>query len=179
MSINSADLPSLISSVPGTEPVGFAVADLLAEIALEVETTMGPDIMLEIVVPSAIPGVSCSRDRLRDAVIQLLANARDALPTGGTISIEAALNNHRSDAKAVELRVVDSGIGMERETLRRAVEPFFTTKTTGLGGLGLTIVGHFADDIGGRFHLHSELGIGTRATLLLPLSSGSAVQAAP
>jgi signal transduction histidine kinase len=173
MDNNPANSASRISSSPGSEPGEFEVAELLAEIALEVETMMGPDIMLDIVARSAIPRVSCSRDRLRDAVIQLLANAREALPAGGTISIEAS-NNHRSDARAVELRIVDNGIGMERETLRRAVEPFFTTKATGLGGLGLTIVGHFADEIGGRLHLHSELGIGTRATLFLPLSGGPA-----
>jgi signal transduction histidine kinase len=120
--------------------------------------------VLEIDVPSAIPRLSCPRDRLRDAVIQLLANSREALPAGGSIPIAVASKRHGPLSDVVELRIVDNGIGMERETLRRAIEPFFTTKATGLGGLPLTIVGHFADEIGGRFDLHRELGIGTRAT---------------
>lgn len=71
-------------------------------------------------------------------------------------------------ARAIELRVIDNGIGMRSEMLRRAVEPFSTPKSTGVGDPGLTIVSHFADEMGGSFHLHSELGIGTRAILSLP-----------
>jgi len=133
--------------------------------------TLGEDIVLDIEVPSAIPRMTCSRDRLRDAVIQLLANSREALPAGGSISIAVASKRHAPLSEVVELRIIDNGIGMDRETLRRASDPFFTTKSTGLGGLGLTIVSHFAQEIGGNFHLQSEFGIGTRATLVLPLRS--------
>ncbi|MBB3545119.1 signal transduction histidine kinase [Rhizobium sp. BK176] len=93
------------------------------------------------------------------------------MPEGGSISLAVAATRHAPLSEVVELRIVDNGIGMDRETLRRASDAFFTTKSTGLGGFGLTIVGHFAQEIGGNLHLQSEIGIGTRATLVLPLRS--------
>jgi len=167
----SAHRASVSRRVPALETGEFEVGVLLAEIATEVGATLGPDTSLDIIVTPAALRLHCSRERLRDAVIQLIANAREALPRGGTISVAVAPHHH--GPQAVELRIVDDGIGMARDTLQRAVEPFFTTKSTGLGGLGLTIVSHFADEIGGNFDLHSELGVGTRATLLVPLSSSS------
>ena len=72
--------------------------------------------------------------------MNLLFNARDAMPKGGVISLVAALIYEGAVATEVELRVTDNGFGMTKDTLLRAMDPFFTTKTTGLGGLGLPMV---------------------------------------
>ncbi|KQV73277.1 ATP-binding protein [Rhizobium sp. Root1220] len=141
---------------------------LFADIQTEIGQSLAPEIQLDVKLASSLPLAACCRERLRDAIVQLLSNARDALPAGGIIGLSAAARHHRDGVSSLDLHVSDNGIGMEGTMLRRALEPFFTTKTTGLGGLGLTIVSHFAREVGGKFHLESEFEIGTRATLSLP-----------
>jgi two-component system, cell cycle sensor histidine kinase and response regulator CckA len=104
------------------------------------------------------------------AVINLVLNARDALPDGGTIDarIEA------SPAGRHQLTVSDSGVGMGPETLQRAFEPFFTTKSPERGtGLGLASVRRMVEAASGTVSIASELGLGTRVTLTFPDASSS------
>ncbi|MDP9810457.1 signal transduction histidine kinase [Rhizobium tibeticum] len=142
----------------------FDVAASLFEIEADVVSALGPEVTLDVRITPTTPSVACCREGLRDAVIQFLANAREALPMGGAISLAAAARERGHATATLELRVVNNGPGMPYDMIRRASEPFFTTKTTGLGGLGLTIVSHFANEAGGSFRLESELGLGTRAT---------------
>lgn len=100
-----------------------------------------------------------------DAVVNLILNARDALPKGGSIgvSIAAFVGAYH------QLTVVDSGIGMAPETLTSAFEPFFTTKGGGRGtGLGLPAVRRTIEEAGGTVSIRSERGKGTEVTILLP-----------
>ncbi len=110
------------------------------------------------------------------ALLNLVVNARDAMPDGGVISITAqahlAAGNPRldlADGPYVALTVRDRGAGMDEDTLQRAIEPFFTTKGVGKGtGLGLSMIDGLAKQLGGAFELTSVVGEGTNAVLWLP-----------
>ena len=127
----------------------------------------------------AEPGLRlrCDAAQLDSALLNLVVNARDAMPDGGTVTIVAEAagppGSTRSDPAGatgwIMIAVVDDGPGMPQHVLDRATEPFMTTKPAGLGtGLGLAMVREFADRAGGRFELESEVGSGTAARLRLP-----------
>jgi signal transduction histidine kinase len=140
----------------------------LMEIETLVRATWERNIVFELSGGLALPALSCNRVNLQSALMNLLLNARDAMPNGGAISL-LATTVHGDDATTeIELRISDNGIGMTKEVLSRASDPFFTTKVSGLGGLGLPMVNRFAQEVGGRLDLESELGRGTVATLRLP-----------
>jgi signal transduction histidine kinase len=128
-----------------------------------------------------LPFVKCDPLALQNAVFNLLLNARDAMPNGGTISVHANRTLLGPDVPGVEIRVIDTGIGMKPDTVDRAFDPFFTTKSDGLGGVGLPMVERFAHDSGGHVFIESEYGIGTAVILRLPAAPTSAdlQQAAP
>lgn len=139
------------------ETIGLAAASLGA--GIEVRTAF-PEEALEVLV---------DRVQLQNALLNLLINARDAMPRGGTITVSVARTGPGSGTIAVH----DSGVGMAADTLARACEPFFTTKGPGRGtGLGLSMVNGFARQSGGSFALLSRPGEGTRACLELPLPVG-------
>ena len=100
-------------------------------------------------------------------MLNLVFNARDAMPDGGMIAIEAAASGEGRSA-LIELSVRDTGIGMTPRTVVRAFDPFFTTKSKGLGGIGLPTVKRFVEEAGGSVAIESRLGSGTTVTLRLP-----------
>jgi CheY-like chemotaxis protein len=109
------------------------------------------------------------------ALLNLVVNARDAMPDGGTITISArsgdASNVKAASGSFVCVSVTDTGHGMDEATLARAVEPFFTTKGVGKGtGLGLSMVHGLAEQCGARLVLASQKGRGTTAELWLPIA---------
>ncbi len=117
---------------------------------------------------------------LESALLNLVINARDAMPKGGTLTIETAnrrvtedyaieRNESISPGRYVMLAVTDTGTGIPRDLLERVVEPFFTTKAPNLGsGLGLSMVDGFVRQSGGLLRIYSEPDVGTTITLLLP-----------
>jgi CheY-like chemotaxis protein len=131
--------------------------------------------------------VDVDAGELDSAIINLVANARDAMPKGGhvTITVEnVGLREpetwlaHLAPGAYVRITVVDTGAGMAPEILRRATEPFFTTKPQGAGtGLGLSGIYGFARQSGGGLALESAPGRGTRACLYLPRLTAAAVAA--
>nr|WP_272889363.1 ATP-binding protein [Stutzerimonas stutzeri] len=127
------------------------------------------------------------RNQLENALLNLGINARDAMPDGGTLSIETC-NELLDDRSALELDVpggqyvrvcvTDTGVGMTEEVVSQAFDPFYTTKPLGMGtGLGLSMVYGFTRQSGGQVKIHSEPDRGTRICLFLPHVALSSVAA--
>jgi PAS domain S-box-containing protein len=146
--------------------------------------TIGESIELEV----DLHGTSCltntDEHQLENALLNLVINARDAMPDGGRLLIQTELTHIPllQDALApgdyVRLRVQDTGLGMSSEVIARAFDPFFTTKPIGQGtGLGLSMVYGFINQTGGRVSISSEEGRGTRIDLLLPCHQDTAEHA--
>ena len=121
---------------------------------------------LTIDVPDDLPPVACSQSDLEQVVLNLLTNAREAMPHGGRVTIEA-----RAGVRAIEIAVADSGCGIEKEHLSRVTEPFFTTKAHG-NGLGLSICRSILWEADGAIAIRSEPGSGTRVEVALPAAVG-------
>ncbi len=155
-----------------------------------VRRTLGEAIELELVIGGGLWSVRADPNQLENALLNLVVNARDAMtgPDGapmGRLTIEAANASLGEEyaARAAEVvpgqyvmyAVTDTGIGMTPEQLRRATEPFYTTKAEGKGtGLGLSMVFGFAKQSGGHFQLYSEPGRGTTARLYIPRTAAPA-----
>jgi signal transduction histidine kinase len=144
--------------------------------AIEIRAQRVPDLWLTSADPSQI----------RDALLNLALNARDAMPHGGELKIEpanfyltaheAAAYGELADGDFVVLSVTDTGVGMPESVLRRAIEPFFTTKPPSAGsGLGLSMVYGFAKQSGGHLDIESTVGVGTQVRLFLPRARHHAV----
>ena len=130
---------------------------------------------IETRFPMRLDPVLVDANQLELALLNLVVNARDAMPDGGTITISArsgdASNVKAASGSFVCVSVTDTGQGMDEATLARAVEPFFTTKGVGKGtGLGLSMVHGLAEQCGGRLVLTSQKGRGTTAELWLPIA---------
>jgi PAS domain S-box-containing protein len=116
---------------------------------------------------AAVPPVRARAAELREALINLVLNAVDAMPKGGTITLET-----RTDGDWAVLAVADTGSGIPEDVRRRIFEPFFTTKESGTG-LGLSIVSGIVSSYGGTIDVESEPGRGTRFTIRLPAAAAA------
>jgi PAS domain S-box-containing protein len=147
--------------------------------------SIGPAYAIETRFPLTLGSITVDANQLEMALLNLVVNARDAMPEGGVITIAARDRIVAPNAAAglapgryVSLCVSDTGSGMDSETLARAMEPFFTTKGVGKGtGLGLSMVHGLAGQSGGRFVLESRPGQGTVADLWLPTADAPPEQA--
>ncbi|MCU6456127.1 response regulator [Sphingomonas sp. A2-49] len=141
------------------------------------ERSLGPLVHIDTRFPLRLPPVHVDAHQLELAVLNMAVNARDAMPEGGTLTISAADDILPADAafeggRFVRLELTDDGVGMDADTLRRAAEPFFTTKGLGKGtGLGLSMVHGLAAQSGGRIRIDSTAGVGTTISLWLPQAS--------
>jgi PAS domain S-box-containing protein len=154
------------------------LAGLVAEMKDLVQRSVGSRIAVEVTVSEHLPPVSADANQVELALLNLVVNARDAMPDGGAIRIELrqAEQKTRSDSLApgsyVVLSVIDQGVGMDALTLEKAIEPFYSTKELGKGtGLGLSMVHGLALQLRGRLTLKSALGKGTTAELWIPVST--------
>ncbi len=147
-----------------------------------VASTSGPRIRIVTDVAEDTPPALADHNQLEMAILNLCVNARDAMPDGGTITIAAGTATAPASGvdslppgDYVRLSVIDTGEGMDEETLRRAVEPFYSTKGVGKGtGLGLSMVDGLASQLGGTMTIASRPGLGTRIDLWLRVSSSPA-----
>ena len=106
------------------------------------------------------------------AIINLVLNARDAMPSGGAITIDVRRRQNIAASDWVDVTVEDNGIGMTEDIRRQAFDPFFTVKEDGAGhGMGLSQVQEFVRQSGGRIEISSDMGEGTRVRIRLPLES--------
>ncbi len=149
-----------------------------------IRRTVGPSIHVETVISGGLWTTLCDGNQLENALLNLAINARDAMPEGGRLTIEAAnvrlddaYANRHHDMEAgqyVAVSVTDTGSGMAPDVVARVFEPFFTTKPIGQGtGLGLSMVYGFAKQSNGHARIYSELGRGTTVRLYLPRHLGS------
>jgi PAS domain S-box-containing protein len=151
------------------EALAGAVTDLLAH-------TLGGLVELEWDTGEDLWCAFADQSQLELALVNLIINARDAMPDGGTITVKAENRTAAADSRTglaggdyVVLTVSDAGCGIPAATLEQVMEPFFTTKEVGKGtGLGLSMVYGFAKQSGGLFRIESEVGVGTRAEIWLP-----------
>ena len=149
------------------------------------ERSLGPRIALRLDLPEGLPPARADANQLELAVLNLAINARDAMPDGGMIDIRVCQYKASGDpqlksGRYLKLSVIDTGTGMSPETLKRAVEPFFSSKPLGKGtGLGLSMVHGLAVQLGGALQLSSTEGKGTAATLVLPVATAVAEVGTP
>jgi PAS domain S-box-containing protein len=150
--------------------------------------TIGEAVRLEMVTAGGLWQTLCDPHQLESAILNLAINARDAMPEGGTLTIETC-NAHLDDAYVARQRevkpgqyvcicVTDTGVGMTADTIQKAFEPFFTTKPIGQGtGLGLSMIYGFARQSEGYAKIYSEVGKGTTFKLYLPRFYGEGEEA--
>jgi len=151
------------------------MADLIA-------STTGPGILVRVDLADGLPMVRADAGQLEMAILNLAVNARDAMPDGGVLTLSADIQSVGPDHPTglaprdyVRLKVSDTGVGMDVDTLQRAIEPFFSTKGVGKGtGLGLSMVHGLASQLGGAMRLDSAPGRGTAVELWLRISSSPA-----
>ncbi|HEY8586780.1 MAG TPA: PAS domain-containing protein [Rhodanobacter sp.] len=162
------------------EPRVVCVNELIGSMSELIERTLGPSIRLEIATDRNVWRTRCDLNQLESTLLNLVINARDAMPEGGVLTLATSNrvigtgDRPLHDATAgeyVSLSVRDTGTGMTADTRRHAFEPFFTTKQPGQGtGLGLSMVYGFARQSGGFVELESEPGAGTTVQVCLPRS---------
>jgi PAS domain S-box-containing protein len=155
---------------------GVDVAALVQGMAGLLHRSIGPAVRLTTRFADTLAPAFTDGNQLETALLNLAVNARDAMPDGGDLLIEATMQALGAQSTIglpagdyIRLAVVDEGEGMDEDTRLRATEPFYTTKGIGKGtGLGLSMVHGLAEQSGGRLVLQSEPGRGTRVELWLP-----------
>jgi two-component system cell cycle sensor histidine kinase/response regulator CckA len=159
--------------------------EVVSNVELLLRRRLGEEVDLRLSLASDLEAVRADRTQLEQILMNLVANARDATPLGGTVTIETAnavLSSAESDAafavapgRYVMLSVRDTGEGMTPEVKARAFEPFFTTRPLGQGtGLGLSTVYGIVKQSGGYIWVDSEAGAGTRVRIYLPRAEAPA-----
>jgi signal transduction histidine kinase len=157
----------LASSAQGAAPVLIEVNKLLHDTARLLRPTLGANMTLNLTLDPSHSVIHADQSQIEQVLINLVLNARDAMPNGGTIEVSAQAR----DLTVLELTVKDSGHGMSAEVKARAFEPFFTTKPPGKGtGLGLPLVYEVVHSLGGQIVIDSEPGAGTTIRIQLPLA---------
>jgi signal transduction histidine kinase len=160
-------------------PVPMDLRGLIQGMIDLLERSLGPRIALRLELPEGLPPARVDANQLELAVLNLAINARDAMPDGGSIDVRIAECQVSGDAaltsgRYLKLSVIDTGTGMSPEILKRAIEPFFSSKPLGKGtGLGLSMVHGLAVQLGGALQLASTVGKGTAATLMLPVATAA------
>lgn len=155
------------------------IAEVVAVITDLLRRTLGEAIELKTIVSGSHNDALVDSSQLQNALLNLVINARDAMPKGGRLTIEISRVKLDTDyarmypdlkpGNYVQVSVTDTGTGMTPEVKKKAFEPFFTTKDLGAGsGLGLSMVYGFARQSGGNVQLYSEPGQGTSVRIFLP-----------
>ena len=169
------------------DPKATNVNRLVAGMEDLVRRTVGPEIITEVVGAAGLWTTLVDPNQLKNALLNLCVNARDAMPGGGRLTIETgnrwldergARERDLQPGQYVSLCVSDSGTGMTPDVIARAFDPFFTTKPIGMGtGLGLSMVYGFVRQSGGQARVYSEFGQGAMVCLYLPRHHGEAESA--
>jgi len=168
------------------QPVALDAGAHLQSLLPALKRAVGNGIDVALDLGNALRPALVDPGKLEAALMNLVGNAKDAMPDGGTLFVRAVNYDHQEEADAahltlapgpyVQVRIEDSGTGMPPEVMERAFEPFFTTKDLGRGtGLGLSMVHGFAHQSGGAVAIDSTVGNGTTVTLYLPATDRPAL----
>lgn len=166
-----------VSRPRATRPEELDIAEVSLSMKEMLQPMLGESIALDVAAGVGRHIVRIERGHLEQVILNLCVNARDAMPEGGRISIRVGRERKGDSPRPsggaepfITLEVRDSGVGMSATILRRAMEPYFTTKDDGErgSGLGLFMVERIVSQAGGRVEMASEPGEGTRIRLLLP-----------
>jgi CheY-like chemotaxis protein len=169
------------------QPQPTHLNDLLVNVRGMIERVVGEDVRVETSLAPDLYTVQIDRGQFDQVVLNLVVNARDAMPHGGTLSIETA-NVQIADkgphhgippGRYVRLTCADTGTGMDRETSDRIFEPFFTTKGADGTGLGLSTVYGIVTQSGGYIHVETEPGHGARFVVLFPRVEAAVIAPEP
>ncbi|MFC4065309.1 hybrid sensor histidine kinase/response regulator [Actinoplanes subglobosus] len=179
----------IFSRLQPSHPEQVDLNAVVAQIQRLLSRTIGEDIAFGIDVEPGLGVVTIDPSRLEQIIINLVVNARAAMPEGGSLTIRTAnvdgvpataIGTPPQTGRYVRLTVADTGCGMDEEVQRRAFEPFFTTRGTGQGsGLGLATVYGAVQEASGAITVDSAPGEGTRITVYLPAADRPAATAEP
>src|SRR4029077_7834888 len=189
----AADLTKRLLASSRNQPLDPQPIDanrLVADMSDLLGRTLGETILIETVQGAGLWPTDIDKTALESALLNLAINARDAMPTGGKLTIETGnafldeayclMFEDLKPGQYVMISVTDTGCGMPSEIAEKATEPFFTTKPAGEGtGLGLSQVYGFVKQSGGHLRIYSEPGEGTTIKMYLPRSFAAASEAAP
>jgi PAS domain S-box-containing protein len=161
------------------------IGALLTDMTELVVSTSGPRVHVDLEIEADLPAAMVDANQLEMAILNLAVNARDAMENGGTLTIAAQRGCLGTGSPVtlapgayIQLSVGDTGVGMDEDTLKRAVEPFFSTKGIGKGtGLGLSMAHGLTAQLGGALNIRSKPGIGTTVDLWLPVSDQAPAKA--
>jgi two-component system, cell cycle sensor histidine kinase and response regulator CckA len=162
--------------------------EIVAGMEPMVRRIIGDDVNVGVRLTGGLPAIEADRAELERVILNLAANARDAMPRGGRLTIETgtveldeeyvASRGDGTPGPNVMLAVSDTGVGMSEDVRRHLFEPFFTTKAPGEGtGLGLATVFGVVKQSGGSIYVYSEEGRGTTFKIYLPAAAGAAAPA--
>jgi PAS domain S-box-containing protein len=162
------------------EPRRININNLVFDFSEMLVRTLGAKVELRLDLRPGLPACMLDPTHLEMALLNVLINARDAMPDGGEVTVATAIVRGEDRLKVhglpqgtyVSLCVIDKGTGMDPEVLRRATEPFFTTKGPGTG-LGLAMVHGFVQQSHGRLELTSQPGEGTKVTMIFPIADNA------
>jgi PAS domain S-box-containing protein len=168
-------------------PTVMAPSEVLKGINAMLESSIGGTVDLVTSTPPEIWPILVDRNELELALVNIVVNARDAMPQGGTITISVEntyfhldQDNRQISGEFVRLTIADTGMGIPPDLLTKIFEPFFTTKSLGKGtGLGLSQAQGFVHQSGGDLMITSELGKGTQVRMYFPRARAEPVQLAP
>jgi signal transduction histidine kinase len=160
-------------------PQALDLRRLVTDMTLIFSRTLGENVTIDVSEGEDLWRCEADASQLATALLNLVLNARDAMPNGGKLTIEtgnAQLDHNDcigdpdlSPGDYVRLAVTDNGQGMDEDTRRHIFEPFFTTKGPGRGtGLGLSMVYGLVKQLGGQIEVRSEIGMGSTVELFLP-----------
>jgi PAS domain S-box-containing protein len=168
------------------QPQQLDLNDIVLGLEPLLHASVGDSIAITFTLAAQLPRVLVDPQQIRQVLLNLVANAAEAMPDGGELTIDSADIEFDADTAAqaglarpgqyVRLGVTDTGAGMTPQIAARAMEPFFTTKQQGRGsGLGLSTAYGIVQQSGGTLTLDSQLGRGTKVTVLLPVGSPATV----
>jgi PAS domain S-box-containing protein len=172
------------------QPVVMKLNDTVVEIEPVLRRLIGEDVHVSVQLAADLDNIRIDRTQVEQILLNLASNSRDAMPNGGTLTIETAnvgvdelyASSHATvqSGPQVMLAISDTGHGMDEATRQRVFEPFFTTKATGRGtGLGLATVYGIVKQCGGSIWVYSEVGRGTTIKVYFPRTEESVRESAP